>query len=130
VTIAAGRRAPASTSRWFPLASGSNGAPKLRSLEVLLPGGLAFVGARLRKGVKVTGAGRVTEEMRGGQLIVTLSSPARMVTVSISSPALSVSARLSARAAHRRAGALRVMVTVIPVKGAGHLLSFAVKGPA
>jgi 5-hydroxyisourate hydrolase-like protein (transthyretin family) len=113
----------------FRLASGSNGGHKLRSFKVKLPSGLAFVAAQLSKGVKVTGGGKVTEKVTGGQLVVTLGSPASAVTVSISSPALKVTAQLSAKAANKRAGALRVIVTVTPVNEAGRMLSFTVKNP-
>ncbi|MGN6868867.1 MAG: carboxypeptidase regulatory-like domain-containing protein [Solirubrobacteraceae bacterium] len=106
----------------FRLRSGSNGAHKLRSFRVKLPAGLAFVGAQLRKGVKVTGGGKVTEKVTGGQLVVTLGTPASAVTVSISSPALKVTRK---PAAHP----VRVVVTVTPVNGTTHLLSFTVKNP-
>jgi carboxypeptidase family protein len=107
----------------FRLRSGSNGAHRLRSFKVKLPAGLAFVGAQLRKGVKVAGGGKVTEKLIAGQLVVTLGSPASAVTVSISSPALKVTRTLAAHS-------LRVLVTVSPVNGTGHLLSFTVKNPS
>lgn len=114
----------------FRLRSGSNGGHKLRSFKVKLPAGLAFVPAQLHKAVKVTGGGKVTERIIGGQLVVTLSSLARMVTVQISSPAVKVSGQLAAKAAGKRAGTLRVTVTVTPVNAAGHMLSFTAKNPA
>jgi hypothetical protein len=114
----------------FRLASGANGAHKLHSFKVKLPAGLTFVASHLGKGVKVTGGGKVTEKIAGGQLVVTLRSPATVVTVSISSPALKVTGQLKAKAARRRAGELRVIVTVMPVNAAGHTLSFTVKNPA
>ena len=107
----------------FRLRSGSNGAHKLRSFKVKLPAGLAFVGAQLRKGVKVTGGGKVTEKLSGGQLVVTLGSPASAVTVSISSPAVKVTRKAAVRT-------LRVIVTVTPVNRKGHMLSFTVKPPS
>lgn len=114
----------------FRLRSGSNGAHKLHSFKVKLPAGLAFVAAQLQYGVKVTGGGKVTETLAGGQLLVTLGSPATALTVSISSPAVKVTRALAAKAAQRRAGALRVLVAVTPVNGTGHLLSFTVKNPS
>jgi hypothetical protein len=107
----------------FRLRSGPNGAHKLRSFKVKLPAGLSFVGSQLRKGVKVTGGGKVTEKVTGGQLVVTLGSPASTVTVSISAPAVKVT---------RVPGAhpVRIVVTVIPVNGTGHVLSFIVKNPS
>jgi hypothetical protein len=57
----------------FHLRAGSNGAHGLRSFKVRLPAGLSFVGAQLRKGVKVSGGGKVTEKLTGGQLVVTLA---------------------------------------------------------
>lgn len=114
----------------FRLRSGSNGAPKLRSFKVRLPAGLAFVVNQLRNGLKVTGGGKVTEKVTGGQLVVTLGTHAAAVTVSISSPALKVTGQLSAKAARKKAGTLRVMVTVTPVNQAGHVLSFTVKNPS
>jgi 5-hydroxyisourate hydrolase-like protein (transthyretin family) len=114
----------------FRLRSGSNGAHKLHSFKVRLPAAVAFVAAQLRAGVKVTGGGKVTEKLAGGQLLVTLGSPATALTVSISSPAVKVTRALAAQAAQRRAGALRVLVTVTPVNGTGHLLSFRVKNPS
>lgn len=113
----------------FRLRSGSNGAHKLRSFKVKLPAGLAFVAAQLRKGVKMTGGGTVTEKLPGGQLVVTLSSPASAIAVSISTPALKVTRQLQAKAAQKRAGSLRVLVTATPVNGTGHMLSFTVKNP-
>jgi hypothetical protein len=107
----------------FRLRSGSNGAHRLRSFKVKLPTGLAFVGAQLRKGVKVTGGGNVTEKLIAGQLLVTLGSSASAVTVSISSPALKVTRPLAAHP-------VRVAVTVSPVNGTGHLLSFTAKNPS
>jgi hypothetical protein len=104
----------------FHLAAGSGGGHKLRSFKVKLPAGLAFVGAQLRKGVKVTGGGKVTEKVTGGQLVVTLGSPASAVTVSISSPAVKVT---RGRGAH----SVRIVVTVTLVNGSGHALSFIVK---
>jgi hypothetical protein len=77
-----------------------------------LPAGLPFVGARLHRGVKVSGAERVTEKPTRGQLVVTVGSPASAASVSISSPALKVTHQLAAKAAHKHAGALRVIVTV------------------
>jgi hypothetical protein len=106
----------------FRLKSGSNGAHKLRSFKVKLPAGLAFVAAQLHKGVKVTGGGKVTEKVTGGQLVVTLGSPASAVTVSISSPAVKVT---RGRGAHP----VRIVVTVTLVNGSGHALSFIVKNP-
>jgi hypothetical protein len=114
----------------FRLTAGSNGAPKLRSLKVKLPAGLSFVAAQLRKGVKVTGGGKVIEKLTQGQLVVTLASPASAVTVSIGSPALKVSAQLAAKAGKKKAGTLRVTVTVISVNHAARRLSFAVKNPS
>jgi Carboxypeptidase regulatory-like domain len=113
----------------FHLASGSNGAPKLRSFKVKLPAGLAFVAAQLGNGVKVTGGGKVTEKVTGGQLMVTLGSAAKNVTVSISSPAVKVSNQLAAKAAQKKAGTLRIGVTATLVNGGGHMLSFTVKNP-
>jgi hypothetical protein len=107
----------------FRLRSGSHRAHKLRSFRVKLPAGLAFVGAQLRKGVKVNGGGKVTEKVIGGQLVVTLGSPASMVSVSIGSPALKMTRGSGAHS-------LRVIVTVTPVNGTGHTLSFTVKHPA
>jgi hypothetical protein len=106
----------------FRLRSGTHGAHKLRSFKVKLSAGLAFVRARLPNGVKVTGGGKVTEKVTGGQLVVTLGSPASVVTVSISSPAVKVT---RAMAGHP----LRVVVTATPVNGGGHVLSFTVKKP-
>jgi 5-hydroxyisourate hydrolase-like protein (transthyretin family) len=114
----------------FRLRSGSNGAHKLHSFKVKLPAGLAFVAAQLRTGVKVTGGGKVTDQLSGGQLVVTLGSPASAVTVSISAPALRVTQQLSAKAAQKRAGTLRVVVTVTLVHGAGRVLAFTVKHPS
>jgi len=114
----------------FRLASGSNGAHKLKSFKVKLPAGLAFVAGKVGKGVKVTGGGRVTEKLTGGQLVVTLGSAAKVVTVSISSPALKVTAQLEAKAASKKAGALKVTVTVTPVNGTGHVLSFTARNPS
>jgi 5-hydroxyisourate hydrolase-like protein (transthyretin family) len=114
----------------FRLRSGSNGAPKLRSFKVRLPAGLAFVANQLRGGVKVTGGGKVTEKVTGGQLLVTLGSPASTLTVSISSPALQVTQQLSAEAARKKAGAVKVIVTVAPVNQTGRMLSFTVKNPS
>jgi 5-hydroxyisourate hydrolase-like protein (transthyretin family) len=114
----------------FRLRSGSNRAPKLRSFKLRLPAGLKFVAKQLAKGVKVTGGGRVTEKVTGGQLLVTLGSPASAVMVSISAPALKVTGQLEAKAANKRAGTLRVSVTVTPANGVGHTLSFTVKNPA
>ncbi len=114
----------------FRLASGSNGARKLKSFKVKLPAGLAFIAGQLSKGVKVTGGGKVTEKLTGGQLVVILGSPGKTVTVSISSPALNVTAQLEAKAASKKAGTLKVSVTVTPVNGTGHMLSFAVKNPS
>lgn len=114
----------------FRLRSGSNGAPKLRSFKVRLPAGLAFVVNQLRNGLKVTGGGKVNEKVTGGQLVVTLGTHAAAVTVSISSPALKVTGQLSAKAAKKKAGTLRVMVTVTPVNQAGRVLSFTVKNPS
>jgi hypothetical protein len=51
------------------------------------------------------------------------------VTVSISVPALKVTPQLVAKAAGKRAGTLRVVVTATPVNGTGHMLSFTVKNP-
>ena len=113
----------------FRLASGSNGAHKLRSFKVKLPTGLSFVAAQLGKGVKVTGGGKVTEKLTQGQLMVTLGTAARTVTVSISPPALKVAGQLAARAARKTAGTLRVIVTVTPVNSGGRALSFTVKNP-
>ena len=106
----------------FHLASGSHDGHKLRSFKVKLPAGLSFVAAQLAKGVKVTGGGKVTEKVTGGQLVVTLGSPATAITVSISSPALKVT---RTRGSH----AGRIIVTVTPVNGTGHMLSFTVKNP-
>jgi hypothetical protein len=105
----------------FHLAAGANGH-KLRSFKVKLPAGLAFVAAQLVRGVKVTGGGRVTEKVTGGQLVVTIGSPARAVTVTVASPAVKVT---RARAGH----AVRILVTVTPVNGTGHVLTFTVKNP-
>ena len=113
----------------FRLASGANGGRKLKSFKVKLPAGLAFVAGQLSKGVKVTGGGKVTEKLTGGQLVVTLGSLAKTVTVSISSPAVKVTAQLKAKAASKKAGTLKVTVTVTPVNGTGHMLSFTVKNP-
>ena len=99
-------------------------------MKFKLPAGLGFVAAQVRTGVKVTGAGKVTEKVIGGQLIVTLGSPSRTVMVSISSPAVKVTTRLAAKAAQNRAGTLRVIVTVTPVNAAGRMLPFAVKNPS
>jgi hypothetical protein len=107
----------------FHLAAGSGGGHKLRSFKVKLPAGLAFVGAQLRKGVKVTGGGKVTEKVTGGQLVVTLGSPASTVTVSIAAPAVKMT---RARVAH----SVRIVVTVTPVTGTGHVLSLTVKNPS
>jgi hypothetical protein len=85
----------------FRLAAGANGGHKLHSFKVKLPAGLASVAAQLRKGVKVTGGGKVT-----------------------------VTPQLVAKAAGKRAGTLRVVVTATPVNGTGHLLSFTVKNPS
>jgi len=71
----------------------------------------------------------VTEKVTGGQLVVTLGSPAAAVTVTIGSPALKVTTQLAAKAAGKKAGTLRISVTVMPVRGAGRTLSFAVKNP-
>ncbi len=113
----------------FRLVSGSNGGHKLRSFKVKLPAGLSFVAAQLARGVKVTGGGKVTEKVTGGQLVVTLASPAKALTVSISSPALQVSTQLTAKAARKKAGTLRVTVTVTPVNQQARMLSFTVKNP-
>lgn len=107
----------------FRLRSGSHGGHKLRSFKVKLPAGLTFVASQLRKGVRVTGGGKVTEKVTGGQLVVTLASPASMVTVAIGSPAVKVTHTRGSRA-------LRVIVTVTPVHGTGHVLSFTVKHPS
>lgn len=106
----------------FRLRSGSNGGHKLRSFKVKLPAGLAFVAGQLRSGVKVTGGGKVTEKVTGGQLVVTLGSPATAITVSISAPALKVTRTLTGHP-------VRIVVTVTPVNGTGHVLSFTVKSP-
>jgi hypothetical protein len=74
-------------------------------------------------GVNVTGGGKVTEKVTGGQLVVTLGSPAKAVTVSISSPAVKVT---RARVGHP----VQIVVTVTPVNGTGHLLSFTAKNPS
>jgi hypothetical protein len=107
----------------FHLAAGAHGGHKLRSFKVKLPAGLSFVAAQLARGVKVTGGGKVTEKVIGGQLVVTLGSPARAVTVSIGSPALKV---LGARTGHP----VRVTVMVTPVNATGHVLSFTVQNPS
>jgi 5-hydroxyisourate hydrolase-like protein (transthyretin family) len=107
----------------FRLRSGSNGSHKLRSFKVKLPAGLAFVGGLLRNGVKVTGGGKVTEQVSGGQLVVTLGSPASAVTVSISSPAVKVTRAPVGNP-------VRIVVTVTPVNGTAHMLSFTVKNPS
>jgi hypothetical protein len=112
----------------FRLRSGTNGGHKLRSFKVKLPAGLALVAAKLRSGVKVTGGGKVTERLTGGQLVVTLGTPAKSLTVSIS--ALRVTAQLEAKAAQKRSGTLRVLLTVTPVNAAGHRLSFTVRNPS
>lgn len=114
----------------FRLSSGSNGAHKLRSFKVKLPAGLSLVAAQLAKGVKLTSGGRVTEKVTGGQLIVTLGSPARSLTVSIGSAALKLSAALAAKAADKKAGTLKVIVAVTPVNQPAHVLSFTVKNPS
>lgn len=72
----------------------------------------------------------MTEKLIGGQLVVTLRSPASAVTVRISSPALKVAPRLMAKAAHRRTGTLRVIITVSPVNAVSRVLSFIVRSPA
>ncbi len=113
----------------FRLTSGANGGHKLRSFKVKLPAGLAFAAAQLGKGVKVTGGGMVTEKLTQGQLVVTLGSPAKTVTVSIGAPALKLTPQLRAKAAEKKAGRLRVIVTVTPVGSAGRTLSFTVKNP-
>ncbi|HTX12659.1 MAG TPA: carboxypeptidase regulatory-like domain-containing protein [Solirubrobacteraceae bacterium] len=114
----------------FRLASGSNGAAKLRSFKVKLPAGLAFVAAELRKGVKVTGGGRVTEKLTGGQLVVTLGSATKAVTVLISAPAVKVTTQLAVKAAQKKTGTLRIGVTATLVNGGRHTVSFTVKNPA
>jgi 5-hydroxyisourate hydrolase-like protein (transthyretin family) len=106
----------------FHLAAGANGGCELRSFKVKLPAGLWFVGAQLAKGVKVTGGGKVTEKVIGGQLVVTLGSPSRAVTVTIGSPAVKVR--------RARGRAVRILVTVTPVNGTGQVLSFTVKNPS
>ena len=47
----------------------------------------------------------------------------------ISSPALKVTPQLSTKVANKRAGTLRVLVTVTPVNAAGHMLALTVKNP-
>jgi 5-hydroxyisourate hydrolase-like protein (transthyretin family) len=113
----------------FRLKSGANGGHKLRSFKVKLPAGIVFVAGQLGKGVKVTGGGKVAEKLTQGQLVVTLGSPAKTVTVSISAPALKVTTQLQAKAAQKKAGTVRVTVTATPVNSAGRTLSFTVKNP-
>ena len=114
----------------FKVTAGSNGAPKLKTLKVQLPNGLSFVNQGLGQGVSVTGSPKVSEQLQGGQLLVTLGSPASAVSVSFSSPALKESAILARKAKTHKVGSLTVKVTVTPATGPAVPLSFTVNNPA
>jgi Carboxypeptidase regulatory-like domain len=114
----------------FTVTAGSNGAPKLKTLKIQLPNGLSFVNQGLAHGVSVSGAQKVSKQLQGGQLLVTLGSPASPVSVSLSSPALKESATLVGKAKAHKIGSLIVKVTVTPATGSPVPLSFTVNNPA
>jgi hypothetical protein len=75
----------------FTLTRGKN-TPKITSLAITLPAGLAFVGRRLRAGIHIGPAH--TLRLRQGSLMVTLKRAVHSVTVRMGVPALSESGQL------------------------------------
>jgi Carboxypeptidase regulatory-like domain len=114
----------------FNVTAGANGAPKLKTLKVQLPNGLSFVNQGLGQGVSVSGSAKVSEQLQGGQLLLTLGSPAPSVSVSLSSPAVKESAALAGKAKAHKVGSLTVKVTVTPATEPAVPLSFTVINPA
>lgn len=114
----------------FKVTAGANGAPKLKTLKVQLPNGLGFVTQGLGKGVSVSGSAKVSEQLQGGQLLLTLGSPESAVSVSLSSSALKESGTLAGKAKTHKVGSLTVQVTVTPATGPAVALSFTVNNRA
>ena len=100
----------------FTIASG-HAAPKLRTLAIRLPSGLAFVRRHLRAGVHVP-AGR-SLALRGGRLVITLKRPLASVAVRIAAGALRETRRLR-RQKHRH---LTLHVSVTDAAGTTTALS-------
>jgi Carboxypeptidase regulatory-like domain len=112
----------------FKLAAGGTGAHKLTSFTIKLPAGLSFAAGKL-KGVSIKGAGRVSESLIGGALVVHLGSPASSISVSVPSSALKISPSLAQKAANRRIASLTVVVPLTRIGTVPATLSFSVKKP-
>jgi hypothetical protein len=72
----------------------------------------------------------VSEQLQGGQLLLTLGSPESAVSVSLSSSALKESATLAGKAKTHKVGSLTGKVTVTSATGPAVALSFTVNNPA
>lgn len=109
----------------FKLASGNNNAPKIKSFKVKAPGGLSFKKKGLKKGLKVTGAGKFSAKISHGRLVVTMKAAAAKISVKINSKAISVSKALAKKAKKHKVASLKVGVSVTDAKG--KITSFTLK---
>ena len=94
------------------------GAPKLKSLTIVLPRGLTFVTRRKLRGISVSGAVVQSVVLKRGRLVVTLRRPAAGVLVKIGPGALRESHTLQVRARHHHVGTLKFTVLIVDAAGA------------
>lgn len=107
----------------FTLTKGKNGAPKLGSVSINAPSGLSFVKSQLKKGVAVSGGKIKSVSLRGGKLVVMLTSAVANVTVKVSPSAMKVSSSLRSRVKKHKTKKLKLSVTVGLANGTSKALS-------